>query len=127
MLYQVLQGQMEELQKNAQTLQMKYVEVETTRLALDDVKKTKEGTDILVPLGTGVYTAGKTHNADLLVEVGAGIAVNKSAAEAEALLERKKKEIEKAAEGLQEEMMSVSAKISQLAEELQSEVQQAQQ
>lgn len=119
LLYQLLQAQLEELKKQAALLQARFIEIESTRLAVEDVKKVKENNELLIPLGSGMYVNGKMLKGDLLVDIGAGIMTKKPAAEADTLLETKKKEIESLSENLQKEMMAVIAKINEIGEELQ--------
>jgi len=119
LLYQLLQAQLEEFKKQAALLQARFIEIESTRLAVEDVKKVKENNELLIPLGSGMYVNGKMLKGDLLVDIGAGIMTKKPAAEADTLLETKKKEIESLSENLQKEMMAVIAKINEIGEELQ--------
>lgn len=119
LLYQLLQNQLEELKKQGQVIQAKYTEIEATRMALDDLEKIKKEREILIPLGSGIYSGGKSHTGDLLVDVGAGILIRKPIADAAKAIDTRKKEVEVVVDKLQDEMLSIVSKINELGSELQ--------
>jgi len=118
-LYQIMQKHLESLGQNASMLEKRYEEIEMTRQVLEDIGKLNEKNDILIPLGSGFFGHGKiTEQSSMLTDVGAGIFMPKDAESSKAILDEKKKEIEKLANDLQQEMSEVSARIGGLAMEL---------
>lgn len=126
LLYQLLQGQLEELRKQAITLQTKFIEVESTKIAIQDITKLKEANELLIPIGSGIYTTGRALKGNMLVDVGAGILLTKSPEEAEKVLEEKSGEIDGLNNKLQEEMITVIARLNDLGVELQKALQEMQ-
>jgi len=118
-LYQLLQRHLESLSQNAVMLERRYEEIEATRLALEDIEKLKEKSEILVPLGSGLFTYGKiTDSGKMLVDAGAGVFMDKDPESSKRLLEDKKKELEKLAKDMQDEIMDVSSRLNSIAIEL---------
>jgi len=122
LMYQLLQGQLEELKKQGTLLQSRFTEIEMSRIALEELKKSKDGSEILVPLGNGIYSSGKAVKGDFLVDAGAGVFIKKPPEEAGKLIEEKSKESEALMTNLQNEMINVANKMNEIAEELQKEM-----
>jgi prefoldin alpha subunit len=117
-LYQLLQKHLESLMQNAVMIERRYEEIEATRLALEDIGKSK-ASEILVPLGSGFFTYGKiTDSGKMLADVGAGIFMDRDPESSKTLLEDRKKELEKVAEEMQHEIMDVSTRLNSIAMEL---------
>jgi len=118
-LYQVLQKYLEELREQAVVIEKRFIEIEATGQVLDDIKKLKEANDILIPLGSGCYGHGKiTDVNNTLIDVGAGVFMNKNPEEAKIFLEKKKAEIDKIAKNIQNEITTVVNKINLLGQEI---------
>jgi prefoldin alpha subunit len=118
-LYQLLQRHLESLSQNAVMLERRYEEIEATRMALEDIEKLKEKSEILVPLGSGLFTYGKILDSKrMLVDAGAGVFMDKDPDSSKRLLEDKRKELEKLAKDMQDEIMDVSSRLNSIAMEL---------
>lgn len=127
LLYQVLQKQMEELQKQAVVLQQKFLELETTGQAVEDMRTLAEQNETLVPLGSGIYIEGRIKNRrEVLVDVGAGVVMKKSMDDAMRFLEDKKKEVEQLSGELQSGAQRIADHMNTLAPELQKLITEAQ-
>lgn len=73
----------------------KTVEIQNIKGALEDIKKTKIGTEVLFPLADGLFLKGKLeNNNEILVNVGAGTVVEKNIEETKELIHNQEKEIE---------------------------------
>jgi len=126
MVYQLLQGQLEQLKQQGAHVQSRFAEVETTRLGLEEMKDLKDETEILIPLGSGVYSTEKhMKNSTLLVDLGAGVMIKKTPQEALEIIEKKKTDVEKLTTKLQQEMTSVITQINQLGTQLEAFMAQA--
>ncbi len=82
-LYQLLNQRLEEIKNHLNVVQHKMIELETTNQALADVGEIKKDTEVLIPLGSGLYTFGKASSSEkLLVDIGAGVMVKKEVKDA---------------------------------------------
>src|SRR3989338_5310011 len=119
-LYQLLNQRLEQIKQHATIIQQKMVEVETTMFALGEMKSIKDTKEILIPLGSGFYTEGKsTPTTKILVDLGAGVLAKKSIEDANVFIEKKKKEIEDAVQMLQMEANAITGKLGEIVPELQ--------
>lgn len=76
--FQMVHEQINEIEKQDQMFNSQIVELTSTIQSLDDFKKLKEGTEILVPLNRGMYAKAELKdNTGLLVNVGANVTVEK--------------------------------------------------
>ncbi|MBI4020569.1 MAG: prefoldin subunit alpha [Candidatus Aenigmarchaeota archaeon] len=126
-LYQLLQKHFEELRMQGMMVERKMAEFETTRQALEDIKNADAKNETLVPLGSGLYTYGKiTDKARMLVDIGAGVMVNKEIKDAAQLLEGKKKDLGSITLQLQREMENVAEQINSIAPQLERALQEMQ-
>jgi len=120
LIFQILQGQLEELSNQATLAGAKMAEIEEAQSVLRDVKGIPANNDALIPIGAGCFAHGKMAGSDkFLVEVGAGYMMNRSPEEALALLEEKKKEIEKVGEKINAEMERLATYINKLGLDIQ--------
>ncbi|MFH0874903.1 MAG: prefoldin subunit alpha [archaeon] len=82
------------IQKHIETLDEQFSELETVKEALNEFENTKEGTEIKVPLSSGIYaTASITNSSKLLVNVGANVVVEKKPDEILKMLEIQQEEV----------------------------------
>ena len=120
-LYQLLQSRAEELKKQIELLGSKNTEIETTKYALEELSKAKKDNDILIPLGSGIYTSGKL-SFEILTDIGAGVMTIKDFESAKLMVEEKGTELEKIAATLQEEILHIVTKMNELVPELQKAI-----
>jgi prefoldin alpha subunit len=119
-LYQILNRHLEELKQEAGLIERRFLEVETTKQIVGDLKKRKDNTEIMIPLGSGCFVKGTAESADrVLFEIGGGVFVHKKGELAENALAEKTAEIDKAGKDLQKEMEDVVGKMNSIALELQ--------
>ncbi|MFH1623067.1 MAG: prefoldin subunit alpha [Candidatus Aenigmatarchaeota archaeon] len=116
--YRSLEERINALVGQQATFASKAAEIQSTLAAIDELS---EGSgDALFPLGTAVYAKGKFDaSAKLLVEVGAGVAVERTAAEAKLILEARNKDIEQAIEVLQKDVRTVAGMLQRIEAEAQ--------
>lgn len=117
--YRILQSHLEQLKKDAELIERKYIEVEATKQFLNDAKDGKKDTEILLPVGAGIFAKGKLTDKKLLFDIGSGVMVNKSNADVEAVVENSIAEIESAVKKLNKEMQETVHKLNDLTSELQ--------
>lgn len=125
-IYQILQKRAEEINQQLLLLQNQFVEIETSKQGVSELKKVKKDNDILIPLGSGCFINGKvTDLSKLLVDIGAGVMTKKSTNEAISALEKKGADVERAMTQLQIEINSISAEMHKILPELQKAAQDA--
>ncbi len=126
-LYQMLNQRLEEIKQHATMIQHKMIELETSRLALSEMKAVKTDNEILIPVGSGIYAFGKSSAPEkVLIDLGAGIVAKKSIEEAGSHIDKKKKEVEDAAQMLQGEANAITNKLQEIVPELQKAAQEQQ-
>lgn len=118
-LYQLFSQRLEQLNEQARLIEQRLLEVETTRQALGDLKGLKDGNEVLIPLGSGCYAHGRTGDSGLLMDMGAGVMLEKTPEEAGKIMEGKRQETEKFSLALQSEVSDVVNRMNQLGPELQ--------
>ncbi|MBN1897016.1 MAG: prefoldin subunit alpha [Candidatus Aenigmarchaeota archaeon] len=120
MLFQSFQAQLEELANHGTNVEARNIELEAAEDALNDIKKTKDNSEILVPLGAGCYGYGKLADRDnFMVEIGAGLAEKKNLQGAIEAIKLKKNEISEIRDSLDKQMDSMRASMDKIGIELQ--------
>ncbi len=131
MAYRALEGRIGSLAKQHDMFASKVVETQSTIDSINEISGQDKGAkgkkDILFPLGSAAYTRGAVADKDkLIVEVGAGIALEKTTAEGKVILEKRKKEFGEAMEVLQKEMQNISGMMQKIEADAQHMVSRAQ-
>ena len=131
MTYRALEGRIGSLAKQHDMFASKILETQSTIDSINEINaqgKGAKGTNgILFPLGSAAYTRGAVADKDkLIVEVGAGIALEKTVEEGKAILEKRKKELEEAMGVLQNEMQNISGMMQKIEADAQHMVSKAQ-
>jgi len=105
--YRILENRLDSLVKQQNVFLSRAMEIENTIESIDEIKK--EGKDLLFPIGAAAYARGDvTDKNKLIVEVGAGVLLEKTADEGKTILEKRKREIQNAVEALQQDLQNVS-------------------
>ena len=120
--YRILQSRLDGLFKERDLVANKIVELQTTIASIDEVKKS-DG-EILFPLGPEAYVSGKITNKEkIIVDIGAGVALEKSFEEGKEALNKIKADVEKNLEDIQNEISEISSAIQELTPEIQAMIQ----
>src|SRR3989344_3032118 len=79
---QILEQQIKQIQKNLEILNQQIFELNMISNSLTEIKKTKIGQELLVPLGSGIFikTELKDNN-EILTNVGSDVVISKTNAE----------------------------------------------
>jgi len=108
--FQMLQKQMEQINEQVELIQRQREEVMESIYALGGLGQVKENTEIFAPIATGVFVkASFKDTKNLLINVGADTAVERSVTDVIGLLEQQEK-------GLQEKMRQAGEILEQLQE-----------
>jgi len=96
MQLQMIEQQMQKVQKQLNLLENQIQELNITEQAIDDIQEAKVGTEILVPMASGIFVKAELkNNQDLAVNVGADTVVKKSVEDTKQLITQQIKEVSK--------------------------------
>jgi prefoldin alpha subunit len=119
--YQQYQAQAEGIMRQINLTQLTAEGLERAMGAVDALDKAEIGQEILVPIGSGSFIYGKLASKEKVVlNVGAGVSIEKTAAEAKEALKMRKADVLSGAQKLNE----VLAKIDQEMQKIQAIMQQ---
>jgi len=120
MQMQLIEQQMQQIQKQLRLIEQQLQELTLTEQALDDLKNTKTGTEILVPIASGIFVKAELKdNKELAVNVGADTVVKKNVGEAKKLITNQLDEITK----IQQDLTLNMEKLQLSAQSTQKELQ----
>ena len=120
--FQLLDSNLRMLQERAELFNQKLQEVQSTKEALDELENTKPN-KAMIPLGSGNFIFGSIDNCDdVLVGVGAGVAVKSNRNKA---LENLDKRIEELEKSLNDIVKQINVFVSQI-EKVQGEIERLQ-
>ncbi|MBI5797575.1 prefoldin subunit alpha [Candidatus Woesearchaeota archaeon] len=106
---QELQQTIQQIRQQLHMLRQQKQELEQVSEAIAEMKKTKNGHELLIPLGAGVFTKAKvSENKTIILNVGAQIAVEKDISSAEDLIGKQLQELTAIEASMNEELAHVS-------------------
>ena len=118
MTYRLLEARLDSLVKQRDVLINRLIELQSTLQSIDEIEKSDE--DILFPIGSNAFKSAKIVSKDkMIVEIGANVALEKSAEEGKVIINRRKDEIEGLINQIQDEIQKISVAVNQLGPELQ--------
>ena len=116
---QMLGQQMQSLQKQLQFTEQQALELNMAKQAIEDISKTNQGAEILVPVVSGIFVKAQVKDSkQFIVNVGSNTAVTASAEESKRLLEEQETEIRKVQTQLNTELQKLGQKGAHLEKEL---------
>jgi len=119
--YQQYQAQAEGIMRQINLTQLTAEGLDRALGAVDELDKAEVGQEILVPIGSGSFIHGKLASKEKVVlNVGAGVSIEKTAAEAKEILSIRKAEVLDGSKKLND----VLAKIDQEMQRIQAVMQQ---
>ncbi len=93
--YQMLEQQTKQLQEQLQTVARQLEELEGIRDAIQRIEKTPKGTEVLVPMSSGIFLkTALQETTHLLVNVGDNVVVPKSFSDALILIKKQQGDIQ---------------------------------
>lgn len=116
---QMLDQQLKQIQQQLHAVEQQAMEVESVIDALGSILKVEPGSDILVPLSSGIFVKAKIQdNKELLVNVGSNTTVSKSVPEVEEMLKKQLGELEKVKKDMTGKFSEFANKMQALQAEL---------
>ncbi len=99
--YKTLEQQTSQIEQQLQTVEQQLQEAESIKNSLDELKAIKQGSEMLVPVSSGIFMKAKITDKDkVIVNVGSDVLVGKGLDGAKQLMEKQKKEIENVRENM---------------------------
>ena len=103
-----LQADLQALSQKREGVLIQLYELETTKKALDDLEKITPGKDALIQIGFGNFIEGNITNTDnVVVSIGAGVALKKSRKEALDIIEKRIASMKEIAEQIAHEIEEI--------------------
>lgn len=100
-------------------MEKQLVELHVVKEALKDLANTKEGTEILVPVSSGIFIKAELkNNKKVTINVGSDVATEKTMAQAEELIVKQIEELGKVKEQLTGDASNMAVQAIQLEQEL---------
>ena len=117
--FQELNQTMQQLEKQQGLLQNQMLELMLARQNIDEMQKVKKGTEILVPISSGVYAKANINETDeFIINIGAEVTVPKSAALTKEMLLAQVEEIQKMQQALSSEMEENTMKAAKMEQKI---------
>lgn len=118
MVYRIVESRLDALIRQRDLFLNKIVELQNTIASIDEIAKSKG--EILFPIGSEAYSFGKIVDKDkIIVEIGAGVALEKNFDEAKEIIQKRRADIELAVKEIQEDAQKLSELLSSLQFEIQ--------
>ena len=93
--YQMMEQQFKQMQEQLEKFDQQASEISAISRQLDELKGCRKESDTLVPVANGIFVKGRIIDTDeVVVNVGAGVAVKKTVDETKTLLQSQAAEIE---------------------------------
>lgn len=117
---QILEGTAETLQSRLNLVNAALTELNIARMTLQGVEKETPDAPLFVPVGGGSFIKARLDSNDkVVVGVGAGVSIERSAVEAKETLQNRVSELEKSRTALQQQLVQVVGRIQEDRERLQ--------
>ena len=118
MRYQILDNRIKALMNRRDFLLGRILEIENTLSSVEEVQKSK-GDEIFLPLGSSVHVPGTLHKTkNMIVELGADVAIECTTERAKEILEKRKKIIEDGLQAIEKELVNLSNDLLKLEPEI---------
>jgi prefoldin alpha subunit len=115
--FRLLESKLKGLAQQREILASKIMEVRSTLASVDEIVRNQG--DILFPVGSAAYVHGNIKDGkNIVVEIGAGVALEKDVEDARKTLEARLKELEDVFVNLQNEISRVSSVMDEIQSNL---------
>lgn len=104
--------QIKQIQENMEMVEQNIIELSTLNLGLDDLKGKKDS-EILSPVGRGIFVKSKLIDENLIVDVGSKKFVTKSIDEAKDVIKNQLKKLEEIRDSLNFSLEKINEEIGQ--------------
>jgi prefoldin alpha subunit len=123
--YRMLESRLGNIARQRDMIVSKIMEIQSTLITVEEIEKGSE--DVLFPVGSAAYIRGKPADKEkIIVEIGAGVVMEKTLVETKKLLKDRKKELELAIDSLGKEMQNMASSMQKIEADAQEMVIKAQ-
>lgn len=113
---EIYREQAKQAQQEIMRLEAQMQELETVKESAKVLENEKAGSDVLIPVGAGIFIPGKLGSAkELLVSVGAGVVVKKTVPETVAFLDDKICLVKKAISDIKNEVRKIGVAMQSIS------------
>ncbi|MBT4651698.1 prefoldin subunit alpha [Candidatus Woesearchaeota archaeon] len=120
---QMLQQQIEQISQNAELMNQQLTEIDDSQEALKQLQETPEGNEILTPIANGIFIKAAIKNTEkLTINVGADVAIEKTAPEVITMLDGHKEELHKNLVEINTVLESLSEQATEIYNSLEEKV-----
>lgn len=120
--YQQIQQQMEQVEEFIEQVQENIEEMDETVDAINQLEDQEVGSEILVPIGSGVFVTGELkENSQVVANIGGEAFEKKDLDSAEKLIKGKKEEFEETKEELHSTMQELQTRMQEIQQQLQEQ------
>ena len=119
MEFQMIGQQVKHFREQLQQLDQQLVELDNVKDSLEELKGVPQGTDLFIPVSSGIFMRAKSGDtAAVVLNVGAGVAVEKTIPDAQQLISDQMEQ----AGNIREQLMANLTKLLDAAKGLQAEL-----
>ncbi len=120
--FQLIQQQLEQLQQQHALVENQVAQLISLKDALEELKKSSVKSDMLAPLGAGVYAySSLNENEHVLMNIGARTAVKKTIPEAQEIAGKQIEEMKKFSDDIQKAINQFASRYREIQQEIQIE------
>ena len=120
---QNMEEQIKLIQQHILTMNRQIIELNMLENSLDEIKGTEVNTDILIPLGSGIFTKAKLlDNKEVVMGVGANVSVKKTILEAKKVIKNQVEEMQKIMGQAEEQLQQIAVEAQHIQKDLTSEI-----
>jgi len=120
-MLQMIDAQMKELEKEIENIEQRAMDISSLKMSLKSFAGAKSNSKSLSPLGLGIYTESEVKSTkDVFVNVGAGVMVKKTTAEAGEMLDKQMLQIDSVALQLTQNITNLATRAQQIEKEIQA-------
>ena len=117
--FQMLSQHIKQLEEKTAALNNQLMDLAVTNQSLEEMKKLKQGTEILVPLSNGIYTKAEIKdNKNVIVNVGSNVTTVKDIDSTKKLIEAQIEDVKNLHERLVNELQNNTSKAVILEEQI---------
>lgn len=117
---QMLDLQLRQLEEKARMIEQQIYGHQLTEMCLDEIKGRKNE-EVMIPLGPGLFMAGKIENMDrIIIHLGSKILAKKKTEDAKKLLQKQRQKLMKEGDKISIEMQKILSEMSGLESRMKS-------
>ncbi len=118
---EMLKEQGQQMAQQKAQISMQVQELEYTQNTIKDLKNAKKGTEMMIPIGTGMYVKGKIESVDdIITAIGGNVAVGKTLDEVKEIINDRMKRMKELEVQIDSELENIDSEGEKLVKDLQS-------